>query len=54
MNLLAMVVISCLVGGCAVTPRQVVKEEPDTEWIVTQYQGHPQAEVDARRIREGW
>lgn len=52
MNIIGILIMSCFVGGCVT--RQVVKEEPDTEWIVAQYQGQDEAVVNARRIKEGW
>lgn len=51
MNILALLILSCLVGGCVT--RHPTKE-PDTEWILSQYQGQDESIVNARRIKEGW
>ena len=53
MNPILIVIFGCLLGGCA-TRTPSVAVEPDTEWIIAQYQGQDSTEVDARRIREGW
>ena len=51
-NVLALFLASCLIGGCVARP--IANEEPDTEWIIAQYQGQDEAVVNARRIKEGW
>lgn len=53
MNPILLVIFACFLGGCA-TRTPSVAVEPDTEWIMAQYQGQNEAVVDARRIREGW
>jgi hypothetical protein len=52
MNIIALLIMSCLIGGC--TSRYDAQNEPDVEFILSQYDNQDPAVVDARRIREGW
>jgi len=52
-NPILLVIIACLFGGCA-TRTPSVAMEPDTEWIMAQYQGQNESSVNERRLQEGW
>jgi hypothetical protein len=44
-----------LLGGCSNRPQVAqVAIEPDTEWIIEQYNLYGEVATNERRIREGW
>lgn len=54
MKYLILILIGVICSGCLNREKVSVYNEPDTEWILAQYQNNDPDVVDARRINEGW